>query len=78
MANITKLDIHELFVFQGETTRSGGGTLKKKYMYSRPSDETQKNMYEKIKHDSLLEKYFKKLQLRDRKLAPPPKPKKLK
>ena len=73
---LSKLGIHTFFVTRGETTRSGGGTLKKKYMYTSPPPDEKRKYYEKIKNDPLLEKYFTRLQSRDRKLAPPPKPNK--
>jgi hypothetical protein len=73
--SIVKKDIHSFFIQRVETSRSGGGTLKKKNMYTTHSTKKQNEMYESIKDNLYLSTYFKKLQNRDRKLAPPPKPK---
>ena len=75
-SSISKKDIHSFFVTLGETSRSGGGTLKKKNIYTAHSSKKQDEYYEQIKSNVYLEKYFKKLQSRDRKIAPPPKPNK--
>jgi len=73
----TKAKIFDVFYGEKSVTRSGGGTSKKKMCRLAVSNDKIKEVLSVLKSadNKIMIKYFEKLQNRDVKIAPPPRPK---